>query len=529
MLFSSVKGQRRTGALQLVLVLALTVAACTADAPTAVAPDDARKPSLQVLEDWPDDLYFGCGFSPSSGDNFCRFHATFDTPMYVDSLSYNHWYLTSDLIHSASYYNARGGIDLNSPLPIAPMTISFSPAVNALRVDAEPTVSRCYYSGCKNYRDAEGREPHGSWVIVAYEADGKETRVSETWECAYSAYNCGSTILLGSDVGLVKIEIIPSGSTLRDHLGFMFIAGRYRQSDSLTLACPDSVTRGTTATCTVKSSSSDAELEVLEWHFQPADTSLGSDIARPDVTAQDTTWEGMMAASGTVLVRAKLADSVQEATRFITVMPRPGWDTTKVTFPKPPVSDDGDMDDKPYRDPGDESLGQLGHIHEQDATYDIGGKVEVIGSGPNAGLAFLTAIPYIPRWEIHINFDQLRPNSNLGMRQIVNSPAYESEPACTRSKLPGFEALIKKHEGADLEEKSHAGRYATTFNKKAGSVAERLVLTETDFAEKRELDRVAAAFKPVVADAVAESDKADKDFKVQFGCRIDFFPTPTTK
>ncbi len=133
---------------------------------------------------------------------------------------------------------------------------------------------------------------------------------------------------------------------------------------------------------------------------------------------------------------------------------------------------------------------------------------------------------HIPKWVIHINLDQLKPTSNLGMRQPERVPDYESEPSCTRSQLPGFVKLIKEHEGADLEEKSHAGRYAAAFNKEAGRVAERIVLTSHDFDEKRELDRVDDAFKPVVALALAESDKADDDYKVRFGCRIDFFPPP---
>lgn len=533
MLVNLLKRLRRAGAPHLAAVLALVALACT-DAPTAIAPQVASEPLLQVSGGWPGDLLIGC---PLTLGYLCGFDAAIETQLYADSLiRFDRSYLSSVLTHPGEYYRTYSSeigwhIDLNTPMPSVPIAISFSPAVSAVIIRALPQQNNCDRWKCTNYYDGEGREPRGSWEVVAHEANGEETRIAIPWECiTYPGFStrCGSGATFHSDVGLTRVEIIPSGTTLRDHLGFQFTAGRYRDADSLALVCPDSVVRGQSARCAVAASSGGTAPEVLEWHFQPADTSLGLDITPPEVLAQDTVWEGMMATSGTVRVKAKLADSVMEATRFIAVTPRPGWDTTGVVFPKPIVKDSSDMSDHPYRDPGTESLGQLGHIHEDAATWFIGSHVQPIGSGPNSGLAFLTAIPYIPKWVIHINLDQLKPTSNLGMLQLERSPDYESERSCTRSQLPGFVRLIKEHEGADLEEKSHAGRFSKAFNEQAGSTSERIVLTAQDFEQGRELDRVIAAFKPVIAHAKAESSKADTDFKVRFGCTINLFPAPTS-
>ena len=509
----------------LALALAATIAACATEPPTA-ASDSAQRTSLQISPGWPDELFIGCGISINPRDLGCGFTSTFETPVYVDSLIYNDWYISGVLTHFYPYYDHNGTIDLATPLPVAPIVLSFSPAVKGLIVRAAPQQNACYRHACI---DSEGLAPHGSWDLVVHEVDGTETTLTVNWDC--TSYNCKSSRKLGSDIGIARIEIIPTGTTIRDHIGFEFTAGLRNPwdavTDSLVLSCPDSVVRGQSVRCSVAASSGDTTPEVLEWHFQPADTSLGLDIARLEVVAQDTVWEGIMATSGTVRVVAKLADSVTEATQFVTVTPRPGWDTVKVAFPRPAVTDNADMSDHPYRDPGSESLGQLGHIHEDAATFVIGSNFQPIGTGPNTGMAFLTSIPYVPRWVIHVNFDQLKPNSNLGRLQPERAPDYESKPTCTRSQLPGFVKLIEKHEGADLDERSHAGRYSKTFNEQAGRTTERIVLTAQDFEQKRELDRVIAAFKPVIAHAKAVSAKADTVFKVPFGCELNLFPAPT--
>lgn len=287
----------------------------------------------------------------------------------------------------------------------------------------------------------------------------------------------------------------------------------------LSLLCQTPVTRGSKATCIASASDIRATIAVSAWHFEP-DSSRFSRVDRiVDVT--DLSWGGRMATSGTVVAEG-VADGRQDTARAHIEVTKRDWSGMTVDFPAPEATDASDMSEYPYQVPGDKGIKELGHIHyEANAKYNLKA-LYVIETGPNADFGYFTGIPYVPGMVVHINLSQFLVGSNLWKLQADSRKAFESTPRCLKSQLPGLVAPIALHEGTTMDPRSHARRFAATFNKLIGPIVERLVLSPDDHPASV-LD---AALAPVSVQAKLDAGKADDDFPARLGCELKLFPPP---
>jgi hypothetical protein len=275
------------------------------------------------------------------------------------------------------------------------------------------------------------------------------------------------------------------------------------------------VVRATGITCTASASPASATLVVTAWRFHADDAQI-TDIEQAS-SQEPSSWSGKLVTSGTVTVTATLdGGSPTEKSAHIAVTDRP---PLTVNFTAPATSDNEDMSERPYQAAGEEGLFHIGHIHVGRYRLRIPANVEVIGTGPNVGLAYFTGNPYEPTWAVHINLSQLEPGSALGQLQRVSAPAFETVQTCLRSQLPSLVGPIAEHEGTTMHPKSHAGRYASTFNELGGPAIERLVVQQNLNAA------VDATLAAVIEAADQESSRADSDFRPSL-CRLTLFPAP---
>ncbi len=478
-----------------VMMLVSALAACSRDISSPIAPAEPANHEISIGFP-PGGPAIGCVIN-APGSSSCESQVTTTiVPFFLDSTLFSTSF-TGTPVRSRSFYGS------SSPPPqSAPIHISFSRPVSVAGVSAHtylPTPT--------------------SVRLVAHEVGGAEREVTLSVTSCFIFTNCNGRQFVASDVGLVDLDIIPTET--ETHLGFNLTLAGFPSTSDLVLTCPAEVVRGTEMSCTTSSSTADAAVTVTNWRFHPDDPSLGEDITPADGSTPNP-WGGVMAASGTVIVNATVDGAAKEASAHVEVTPRPDWASKKVEFTPPPVSDDEDMSEKPFPVPGEDGLRHIGHIHPDKSKWDIRGKLFVIPSGPNAGLTYLTGIPYISTWVIHINLSQLRSNSNLGRLHPESSPVFDASQTCRRSQLASLVGPIEVHEGTTMHEKSHAGRYAAEFNRLAGMTAEKIVMSP----DADVFGTLEEAFTPVIEAALKESDKADDDFRARFPCNLKLFPPP---
>ena len=471
----------------------LAIAACT-DAPTAVAPQPTSlTPSLRLSNGWPHEVVFGCVFR-SSDPTFCGFTPTFETPIYIDSLV-GDWRMSGVVTHPYGYYARNDTLDLDTPIPIAPIRISFQPAATVVKVSAAPAGYSCLVYKCIN-----GSAGFGPWVLVIHEANGADSSITlDNWRCG--VLGCGSGTTIQSDVGVTALEVIPTGTTLTSHIGFEFVGGLRPPSDSILLTCPAQVQRGSTATCTAAAEPPSAQLTDLEWHFVPDDSTLGSDIRPADGTEITTTWAGPMVASGTVRLQAKVDGTAHEATAHIAVTPR-DWsaDTVKWTWAD---SSPGDLPPNPHKFDG-----QLGGTRFN-ATGD-GSVIAFVTEGPNTGLNYFTGPPGKVTITSFVNIVALARGSAFWRAQIPmrNPNVIGGVKQCTRADVERIVPLVRMHEGtAKREHGSHVDTFLREFTRLSRVQGEGLVHAG-DFALQKILDSwydAAYAFSRQTTDSTEEN------------------------
>ncbi|HET7585218.1 MAG TPA: hypothetical protein VFK13_09925 [Gemmatimonadaceae bacterium] len=475
--------------------LACALAACSGDVAIPVAPVNPANRAISVGFP-PGGPAIGCAIN-APGSDACASHVTTTiSPFFRDSALVGTFF-TGTPVHARSFYNASGTL----PPQSAPIHISFSRPVSVVGVRANtylptPTTVR----------------------LVAHEVGGADLEAVLSVTTCFIFSHCDGRQVVASDIGLEGIDIIPTESDT--HLGFTLTLAGFPSTSELVLTCPAQVVRGTEMSCTASSSAPEAAVAVTHWRFHPDDPALGEDISPADGSTPNP-WSGIMATSGTVVVNATVNGEAKEASAHVEVTPRPDWASKKVEIPPPPVSDDADMSEKPYQEPGEKGLRQIAHTHTEWYAWHLQGNLFVIPSGPNAGLTFLQDIPYAPLWQIHINFSQLRSDSSLGKLQSEARPVFESVQMCRRSQMSSLVEPIEVHEGTTMHEKSHAGRYARKLNELAGSTLEPVVIPP-DADPNAVLDN---AFAPVFKAADQESHKADEDFKPKL-CALKLFPAP---
>jgi hypothetical protein len=299
----------------------------------------------------------------------------------------------------------------------------------------------------------------------------------------------------------------------------------HARSANVTLTCDrSSVSRGGEVTCSITVEPSSAKIDVRRWWFVADDpTVVREPITRPAGDEPDLEWKGRMAVSGTV--HAAWAESPGAPERSTTpvhvvVSARTWAKPFEVPASIPAVQ--GDLPDRPWDDPAVRGLENLGYAAMGGKMLDVFQAVEIISGGPNSGLAYLKSVPFTPTVSIAVNYAALQTTGAFAMRHPDVRPAFESEPMCIRSDLPGFVQPIERHEGVTLDPKSHAGRYYNTLNALMGPKLEPIVFDRTF-----DQGRVSDAINDVVRAAQIEAAKADDDFKVPMRCRLNFFPMPT--
>lgn len=287
---------------------------------------------------------------------------------------------------------------------------------------------------------------------------------------------------------------------------------------SVNLICPSSaVPRGELARCVASATPVGAVLAVTDWNFSPDDPELPP---HERVTNRsDTDWPGRLVTSGTVTVAGTVDGRPASASARLTVAPR-GWSGDMIPIEPPIPSDSDDMSEQPTRSAEEDGVFHLGHIHQRVSDIDLAGTLVPIGNGPNGGYGYFSGMPVSAAMTVHVNYSQLEANSALAQRHPVRAPTFDSNRTCVRSQLPALVAPIELHEGTTLDEKSHAGRFARTFNDLAAPAVEMVVLGPQD----RAGEVLDALLSPIVEKAFEASSKADDDFKVRFPCNVNFFP-----
>jgi hypothetical protein len=222
----------------------------------------------------------------------------------------------------------------------------------------------------------------------------------------------------------------------------------------LTLSCPSTVVRADPAVCTASAPRA-FTLQVVGWSFRP--TEIDTVLQREGVAPTDTTWSGLMVASGLVRVHALVNGALDSASAAIVVTPR-DWSKLEVRFLVEDYSLINPLPERPTR------LGQLGNFEPFADAYFPTGHPDLVTEGLNAGFYFFTEVPVEALARIRINRVALDANSAFYLRQRPNS-AGGAPGMCRRQDVVPFRPLVEAHEGLGLELLSHAGVYKSELNR----------------------------------------------------------------
>lgn len=304
----------------------------------------------------------------------------------------------------------------------------------------------------------------------------------------------------------------------------------------IALTCDDGgqVTRGESMECRVRKEPEDAPgtINVEGWSFSGA-LSDGTPYVNPDEEYADDTpkgmeWGGIMAISGEITVRARIDDGpVQTRTAAISVEGR-DWSQQAVpyTVSKSSLVEynsavDG-LDQVPDYPAADADLGRS--VRKASAT-EPRGKLAYIESGPNAHLAYFTAVPVEAelRYFVHPEMEQ---RGAFYRQQRASAAAFDQSAICLQTRFATYVRLIVEHEGAEvsgrpMDPRSHNGLFLKLIQGQVPTAMEDIVLPSRDL--QPFLSEVEARLKPIATSANAASDQpVDTNFRVPFGCNFNY-------
>ncbi|MGH7718738.1 MAG: hypothetical protein ACREON_07840, partial [Gemmatimonadaceae bacterium] len=262
----------------------------------------------------------------------------------------------------------------------------------------------------------------------------------------------------------------------------------------LEVTCNTPVTRGETLSCTAEGQPRPISFRVTGWSYGDSAGTFPNVVETPlgaDTTM--TTWSGKLVLSGWVTASGVVGGLAMSDSVRVTVTPRdwtekaPPWAAPEEPNPQLPL--------RPTH------LAQLGEI-ARGATIDITEKREIITTGPNAGLGFLTDFPMTVEFLIRVNRAALKVGSDFYNLQ----PTTAVGQSCGKSDVVPFIQFILEHEGANFETGSHAGLYRRRFTElKPGQRVEGLVRSNLTDLQNAAVDSLI----PVHQSALVVSDSAD--------------------
>lgn len=278
---------------------------------------------------------------------------------------------------------------------------------------------------------------------------------------------------------------------------------------TLKLECTGSVTRGQTAICTASVDPAETPFSITAWAFRPSAAGLAEIVRQTDINS--TTWSGHMATSGTVHVTATVGPASQEKSATIQVTPR---DLSSLAVALEITrSDPGNLPPRPTKE------NQLGRTeYEPDVNANT---FEVIGDGPNTGLAFLTAVPVTMRITVSVNTAALAVGSDFYYLQKPPSNAITiGTGPCTQQDVTRVIPQIEAHEGTSrTTPNSHVKAFMDLFEPDARAFFEPIVAAGVPPGPLDDLHRMASHA------AAVSGPQVDKSLANPFNinCRFQFF------
>ena len=262
----------------------------------------------------------------------------------------------------------------------------------------------------------------------------------------------------------------------------------------LELTCtPASVIRGEPTSCTASPMPTGATLEVQEWSF------LGAGGLTVNEESNESVWSGPLVVSGTVTVRA-LVDGTEMTSDAIVSVGARNWSAVRPSF------DVVDASPGLRAEPRPTEIGQFGAVQFEVTADGAVAAVTEVPSGPNAGLHYLTAIPYGVRARVFVNTVALRVGSAFWFTQPRRRRTNAAgEDLCSRADVVPFIGVVRIHEGMTFASGSHTRFYRDKLFELAGPSLENVVMGEL-FAV---LSAVNTPFAVAMEAAGIESDKAD--------------------
>ncbi|HEX8393739.1 MAG TPA: hypothetical protein VF665_15470 [Longimicrobium sp.] len=297
------------------------------------------------------------------------------------------------------------------------------------------------------------------------------------------------------------------------------------------------VTRGQSMRCTVRKEPEEAtgELVVEGWKFTGTD-SRGVVYVNPDLDAgdgavTDLVWEGKMALSGTVEVRARIGDGQLETRQApVTVIARDWFQEpipSRITRLNTLQEYNAAVPDTRYLLPDyptqDHELGRSLQRAEAREPAEVLGFIN--DYGPNHRLAYMAAVPVRISMAVFVH-PELENRGQFYRRQAEQLPARAAHPPCLQGHWSNYlnETLI--HEGADyagrpVDPRSHNGVFRREIQARAPAVLEDLVAPNDAVAEL--MDLVETRMDPVrTAVRQLSGPDVDTSFKAQYLCYFNY-------
>ncbi len=177
-------------------------------------------------------------------------------------------------------------------------------------------------------------------------------------------------------------------------------------------------------------------------------------------------WGGTILLSGIVSVTATVAGSEQTVSRPITVTPR-NWSAKLVDVAIATVA-------TPFNDPPD-SVQELGsNLANVGILID---RYSPVDSGPNAGLAYFTDLPFKLRFEVNYNTKALNASSRFYQMQPKTDRRVGTVTYCGQGHILGDIPMIMQHEGSLVTDTdSHTDSFTNAFLTVVRTAAEKVVV-----------------------------------------------------
>ena len=318
--------------------------------------------------------------------------------------------------------------------------------------------------------------------LVGYGADGREVgrtslQLIDPGDCSPADWpdniTYGATATLTSAATIVRIAVTPMspitwtfdwfGETLFARATQYYTVSFDRVAATLEMECvPAAVTRGGSVKCTA-SASDGSTPTVTKWHFKSTDPSFtGPEVEGP----VGLTWEGALVVSGVITVTGKIGTGAEQTKDAVVQVTPRDWSGQTIKSTITPVA-------TPYDDPP-RDVHQLGSnsmsFRTRADTYTS------VVSGPNAGFAYFTALPFELFFEVNYNDKAMQVGSAFYNMQPVNATTYKGKRYCARSRVVSDIPLVKAHEGfGATDASSHTDTYTRAFLKEVSAVMEKYV------------------------------------------------------